>query len=82
MLEYDIYLNVELSIINATNHEKVLAMLQRYTKMKNYIKGECRKNRISYRRCVKEQRQDEKFLKKFDYNEQEDEIITDGQVPF
>lgn len=89
MLAYDMYLYAELSIMNATSREGALATLQRYTNIENYIKGECKKNRISYGRYTTGQGQafndliDEKFPKKFNDNEQEDdEIITDGQVPF
>ncbi len=41
MLAYDIYLYVELSIMNKISHEKVLATLQKYTNIEIYIKGEC-----------------------------------------
>ncbi|MDE6005502.1 MAG: hypothetical protein K2G88_08975 [Oscillospiraceae bacterium] len=89
MLAYDMYLYAELSIMNATSRERALATLQRYTNVENYIKSECQKNRLSYKHYVTEQGQafcdliDKKFPKKFNDNEQEDdEIITDGQVPF
>lgn len=75
-------LYAELSIMNARSRERALVTLQRYTNIENYIKVECLKNRLSYKRYVTEQGQalndliDEKFSKKFDYNEQEDKIIT------
>ncbi|MDE5753479.1 MAG: hypothetical protein K2H89_02905 [Oscillospiraceae bacterium] len=81
-------LYAELSIMNARSRERVLVTLQRYTNVENYIKVECFKNRLSYKCYITEQGQafndliDEKFPKKFDYNEQEDKIITGGQVPF
>lgn len=88
-LTYNMYLYAELSIMNATNRNEALIVLQRYIDKENYIKDECRKNRVNYERYVMKQEQafrdliDEKFPEKSDYNEQEDdEIITDGQVPF
>ena len=74
--------------MSATSRESALATLQRYTNVENCIKSECRKSRLSYGRYTTEQGQafrdliDKKFPKKFNDNEQEDEIITDGQVPF
>lgn len=87
MLAYDMYLYAELSIMSATSKESALAILQRYTNVENYIKSECRKNRLSYGHYTTEQERiftdliDERFPEPDDIS-LEDEIITDGQVPF
>ena len=86
-LAQEAYWHTKLAIEHANSRHEALEQLRNYLWIENCIKAECEQNRVSYKRYITEQGKiftdliDERFPEPDDIS-LEDEIITDGQVPF